>query len=336
MALNYGTNKEEILEKVLAGQGYLVDSPILPKIYDFNLPSKIYQFDLEMAKEILKKAKFVETEEGLRRKIIKKEPAFQFKSDLREGSKGKEVEELQKCLAKDPEVYPEGEVTGYFGKKTKMAVIKFQEKYKKEILEPWGFKEGTGLVAKTTREKLNEICAPPPEEILPLSFSLATVDQPILIEVANLLKNQWRALGAEVEIKTFDISQLEKEIIKPRNYQSLLFGKVLGAIPDPFPFWHSVQKKDPGLNLAIYQNKKADQLLEEARQSLNEKERKEKLEKFQDILIEDAPAVFLYNPDYLYLVSKEIKGINVKIIVDPSKRFSNINEWHIKTKRTWR
>jgi ABC-type transport system substrate-binding protein len=334
-AINYGTNKKEILEKALAGYGKAVDSPILPEIYKFNSPSKIYEFNPEKAKEIFNKAGFVEKEEGKREKIIEKETAFQFKSDLREGSTGKEVEELQKCLAKDPEVYPNGEITGYFGSKTKEAVIKFQEKYKKEILEPQGFEKGTGLVFKTTRQKLNELCAPNLKEILPLKFSLVTVNQTTSLEVANILKNQWKVLGLELEIKALDISQLE-EVIKERNYEGLLFGEVLGIIPDPFPFWHSAQIKDPGLNLAIYQNKIADKLLEEARQTFNENERKEKLENFQDILIEDVPALFLYNPDYLYFVSKEIKGINEKIITDPSKRFSGIENWYIKTKRAWK
>ncbi|MDI6591359.1 MAG: ABC transporter substrate-binding protein [Patescibacteria group bacterium] len=334
-ALNYGTNKKEIVEKVLKGRGQLVQSPILPEIYGFNPPSEIYQFDPEKAKEILEKAGFIENELGLREKIIKKEPAFQFKSDLEFGSQGDKVRELQRCLAKDTEIYPEGEITGFFGEKTKRAVIRFQEKYKKDILDPWGFEKGTGIVRETTRKKLNEICFEPIKEVLPLKFSLVTVDQPILIEVANLLKNQWKTLGAEIEIKTFNISDLEN-IIKKRDYQSLLFGEVLGAIPDPFPFWHSIQKKDPGLNLALYENKKVDSLLKEARETLNEAERKKKLEEFQDILIEDAPCIFLYQPDYLYFVSKEIKGIDIKTVFYPSKRFSEIENWYVKTKRGWK
>lgn len=336
LALNYGTNKEEIVKEVLGGRGKVVNSPILPEIYGFEKPSKIYEFNPEEAKLQLINAGFLETENGKRVKIIEKEPAFQFKSNLKLGSQGTEVKELQKCLAKDPEVYPEGEITGYFGKLTKKAVIRFQEKYKEEILEPAGIEKGTGLVRKTTRAKLNEICFEPPEEIIPLKFSLTTVDQPILIEVASLLQSQWENLGVEIEIETFNISTLEREIIKPRSYEALLFGEVLGAIPDPFPFWSSLQKKDPGLNLAMYENKKCDKLLKEVRQSLDEEVRKEKLEEFQELLIEDTPALFLYNPDYLYLVSKEIKGINVKIITSPSKRFIGIEDWYIKTKRAWR
>ncbi len=335
-ALNYGTNKEKIVKEVLGGRGKVVDSPILPEIYGFEKPSKVYEFNPEQAKEILENAGFIEIENGKRAKIIEKEPAFQFKSNLKLGSQGTEVKELQKCLAKDPEVYPEGEITGYFGQLTKKAVIRFQEKYREEILEPVGIEKGTGLVRKTTRAKLNEICFEPPEETLPLKFSLTTVDQPILIEVASLLQSQWEELGAEVEIETFNVSTLEREIIKPRSYEALLFGEVLGAIPDPFPFWSSLQKRDPGLNLAMYENKKCDKLLEEIRQSLDEEVRKEKLEEFQELLIEDAPALFLYNPDYLYLVSKEIKGIDVKIVTSPSKRFIGIEDWYIKTKRAWR
>lgn len=334
-ALNYGTNKEEIIEKVLGGKGKVAQSPILPEVYGFNLPEKNYQFDLEKAKELLDKAGFVENEEGIREKFVKKEPAFQLKSNLKVGSQGQEIRELQKCLSGDPEIYPEGEITGYFGEKTKTAVIKFQEKYKDEILKPQGLEKGTGEVLKATRNKLNEVCFKPSEETLPLKFSLITVDQPQLMKVAFQLKEQWLKLGVEIEIKTFDVSAIEREIIKPRNYEAILFGEALGAIPDPFPFWHSSQKKDPGLNLASYENKKCDTLLKEARETLNREEREEKLEAFQTLLIDDAPAVFLYNPDYLYLVPKEIKGINAKIIIDPSKRFSDVENWYIETKRVW-
>jgi len=338
IALNFGTNKKEILEKVLENQGEIVDSPILPEIYNFAQPNKVYQFDLAKAEEILDKIGFEENEEGKRIKVIKKELEFQFKSELKLGSRGKEVEELQKCLTKDPEVYPAGEITGFFGNQTKEAVIKFQEKYKKEILEPWGFEKGTGIVSKTTRDKLNEICFEKPVETLPLSFTLVTVDQPFLIEMANLLKEQWQALGAVVDIQTFDLptSELEREIIKPRNYEAILFGQVLGSILDPLPFWHSSQKIDPGLNLALYENKEVDKLLEEGKKTQDFNERKKIYEEFQNLLIEDSPVVFLLNPDYVYFVSPEIKGVKTELIVDPSKRFSGIENWYIKTRRVWR
>jgi len=47
---------------------------------------------------------------------------------LQEGMQGEDVKLLQKMLATDPDIYPEGLVTGYFGPMTKRAVQRFQEK----------------------------------------------------------------------------------------------------------------------------------------------------------------------------------------------------------------
>jgi hypothetical protein len=81
-----------------------------------------------------------------------------FERNLRYGMRGSDVKCLQEVLKiKEPEIYPEGLVTGYFGPLTLRAVIKFQEKYKDEILAPWGLEKGTGFVGKTTRAKLNAI-----------------------------------------------------------------------------------------------------------------------------------------------------------------------------------
>jgi len=332
IALNYATNKREIIERIGAASEQEIvrpiDSPILPEFFGYENPSQIYEFNIDETKELLEKAGFKEKEGGPREKIIERKPAFQFKSTLSLGSKGNEVEELQKCLAKEPEIYPEGEVTGYFGKSTKEAVARFQKKYSLDITN-------FGAVGKTTRQKLNELCTPPAQETLPLQFILTTVEQPQLIEAANILKDQWQKVGVSVEIKALDISGL-KTVIKERSFDALLFGEILGALPDPYSFWHSSQKNDPGLNLSGYENKDVDKLLKEARETLDENQKKEKLEKFQDLLLKDAPCLFLYNPDYLYWLSEKIKGVEIQKIINPANRFSGVETWYVKTKRVWK
>lgn len=333
-ALNFGIDKKQTTEKVLLNRAEIIDSPMLPQIFGFDQPSKIYEFNPVEAERLLKEAGLVKNNSGFWIKTDQGQ-TVEFKTDLKDGNQGNEVSKLQTCLARDKEVYPSGKITGYFGSETKTAVIKFQEKYAKDILEPQGFTEGTGLVSKATRTKLNEVCSIPARETT-LKFSITTVDDPILKKTAENLKEQWKKLGIDIEIQTYPVSQIEKDFIKPRDYEMLLFGEVLELIIDPYPFWHSSQIKDPGLNLAKYENKSADKLLESARTSLNEEERSKKYQEFQDILLADAPALFLYSPEYLYYLPENIKGFDIRVIADPSKRFGNIENWYIKTKRTWK
>ena len=72
-----------------------------------------------------------------------------------------------------------------------------------------------------------------------------------------------------MEIKKVSLSEFQTDVLANRNFELLLFGEALGVIPDPFPFWHSSQKEYPGLNISSYQSKKADEFLEDARQTLD-------------------------------------------------------------------
>jgi len=320
-ALDFAVDKKEILEKVFAGNGKIVSSPLL---------TDQENFDLEKAKEILENLQFKDYDgDGFREKIVKE--SFKFKSDLKIGSKGEEVKKLQECLAKDKEIYPEGEVNGIFDRKTEEAVKRFQEKYKEEVLKPSGLEKGTGTVKGKTREKLNQICFP--EEKILLSFFLVTVDQPKMKEMALLLKENWEKIGAKVEIKTIDLNELERTTIKKRDYDALLFGQILGKTKDLFPYWHSSQKGEMGLNLSNYENKEVDKLLEEEREELNQEKREEKLKKVESLIKDDCPAVFLVSPDYLYFAKEKIKGIETFLLFDPCQKFENVGDWYIKTKR---
>ena len=333
-ALNLAANKSEILEQALNNYGKIADSPILPSFYDFGAPEKKSGFNLEKAKQLLKEAGFIQKNGKFYE--LNQETSFSFKKYLKKESQGAEVRSLQKCLALFPDIYPDSEITGYFGDATEQAVIRFQEKYRQDILDPWEFDEGTGIVAKTTRQKLNEICNQSPEQDAPITFTLITVNQAFLIKTAEILQQQWQKLGLEIKIKAFDFNELSREFIKPRNYEMLLFGEALGIIPDPLAFWHSSRIQDPGLNLAMYESKKADEFLKKARTARDFETFKQNLEGFQNILIEHNPAIFLYSPDFLYYVSKQIKGLEFNIISDPSKRFLDIQSWHIQTKRVWK
>ncbi len=168
-----------------------------------------------------------------------------------------------------------------------------------------------------------------------LEFVLTIVNQPEQMKVAEIIESLWQKIGIKIEKHLMNNQIVEKEVLRPRNYQLLLFGEIVGTDPDPYPFWHSTQVEYPGLNLALFKNKDADKLLEEARKTSNVEERSSKYKEFQNILADEIPAIFLYNPFYTYGVSKKVKGIESIYITIPSDRFVNIQNWYIKTKRDW-
>jgi peptide/nickel transport system substrate-binding protein len=164
-----------------------------------------------------------------------------------------------------------------------------------------------------------------------LTIKLTTVDGPEYSQAARLIANFWRAVNVKTEVDLLPASQVQGDVIRLRNFAALFYGEIIGADPDLFAFWHSSQIGQAGLNIADYSNKEVDKLLEEGRLTSDLKVRQEKYKKFQEILAEDEPAIFLYSPYYTYVQSKNIRGFNIKNIILPSDRFADVEKWYMKT-----
>ncbi|MDD5760495.1 MAG: ABC transporter substrate-binding protein [Candidatus Pacebacteria bacterium] len=168
-----------------------------------------------------------------------------------------------------------------------------------------------------------------------ITFTLSIPDNKELIKVANYIVNCWEKIGVSVELEILPLADLEKTVIQPRSYDALLFGEIIGQNPDLYSFWHSSQITNSGLNLSNYQNQELDKFLETARQTFNEKKRLEDLKNIQEILSQEKPAIFLYNPFYLYLLPQAVKGNNMQYVNFPSEKFADVENWYLYTKRTF-
>lgn len=132
-AIALSTDKQSIINSIADSTKNKiseVSSPILPAFFGFNNPTKVYETNIEEAEKLLDKSGFKKSENGQREKEVKKTPAFQFKSYLSSKSKGTEVTELQKCLAKlgfSDDL--KNETNGTYGEPTENAVTNFQIKY---------------------------------------------------------------------------------------------------------------------------------------------------------------------------------------------------------------
>ena len=169
----------------------------------------------------------------------------------------------------------------------------------------------------------------------PLSFTLATADQIELVATGRALVEAWKMVGIQATLQIYPLSELNSTVIRPRSYDALLFGEVVGPELDLYAFWHSSQRNDPGLNLALYANPATDALLSEARATTDSAKRSELYAKFAALLAKDSPAIFLYAPNFLYVVPRRLEGVALGSLSSPADRFQNVNEWYTSSERIW-
>ena len=199
-----------------------------------------------------------------------------------------------------------------------------------EILVKDGWKVGSsGFLEKSfviNKRKTNKV----------LEFSISTGNTPELVKSAESIQKNLQAVGMKVDVKIFETGNLNQSVIRPRNYDTLLFGQIINNESDLLAFWHSSQRKDPGLNVAMYTNAKVDKILEDAFITINEENRIKKYVQFEDEIRKDMPAVFLYSPSFIYIVSKNLQGLNINSITSPADRFLNIQSWYTQTDNVWK
>lgn len=169
-----------------------------------------------------------------------------------------------------------------------------------------------------------------------LEFDLLTADWPEFAKTADELSRQWKEIGAQVNVKVLGVYDLTQNYIRPREYGALLFAQATNFNPDIYAYWHSSQKRDPGFNLSLLNDKDADKLLEESRTQMDTGARAELFRKVQEIINKRNPAIYLFSPLYLYPVETRVRGMIVENMATPSGRFTHVRDWYIKTKRVFK
>lgn len=170
---------------------------------------------------------------------------------------------------------------------------------------------------------------------LELMMTLKTSNVPELKAVAQGAKEQWEAFGVPVSLEFYEPGDLTSSVIRPRRYEALLFGMVVGKDHDLFAFWESSQRNDPGLNVSMYANRTVDDLLESIREEEDPAKALEDLAKVNRTIAADYPAVFVYAPDFLYALPHDVRGVNIFQIGSPSDRFANVATWYRESERVW-
>jgi peptide/nickel transport system substrate-binding protein len=168
---------------------------------------------------------------------------------------------------------------------------------------------------------------------IPLTINLTVPQIDFLSTTAKYLQAAWQAIGVKVNIIPDSSNDIVNSLIPNRNYESLLFGNVLGKSSDLYSFWDSSQDFSPGLDLSLYKNPAVDTLIEHARQNPVGTSTAQAFATAQTDIANGYPAIFLYSPDYVYVTNKNVQGVSTDLLTDPSDRFREIESWYLNTAR---
>jgi peptide/nickel transport system substrate-binding protein len=141
-----------------------------------------------------------------------------------------------------------------------------------------------------------------------LAFSLRhdQADQTVK-DTTIIIQEFLKKVGVEATVEPLDWPTFVKKLFAS-EFEGIVVGWTNFHDPDPFAWsiWHSSQWK--ARNFAHYKSARADAALESARQARDQGERKKHYAEFSKILMEDAPYVFLYFPQQVYVTRQSYDG----------------------------
>lgn len=160
-----------------------------------------------------------------------------------------------------------------------------------------------------------------------LSFTLSYYKNDFNDRLANTLKEGLKSEGVVLDLEPLTYQQITQEIVATRDFELLMFEIETTVDPDQYNLWHSLKSSYPDLNLSGYSYERVDILLEDARRTNKIEDRKDKYSLFQKYLTQDAPAIFLYHPNYTYIVKDSVNISDISNIFYPYQRFEDVEYW---------
>ena len=166
-------------------------------------------------------------------------------------------------------------------------------------------------------------------------ITLATANTDEMKKVAEIIKNDWAKIGVTVTIAIYDVSDLNQNIIKDREFQALLFGAITETPSDLYAFWHSSQRIYPGLNISNYVSKALDENLETLRSESDEALRADAYEAVRKEFVDEIPGIFLFSPSLIYITNDKTLTQLPRYSFDNASRFMLVETWYRYTDSVW-
>lgn len=169
----------------------------------------------------------------------------------------------------------------------------------------------------------------------PLTFQLSAQSISEYAAITGELQKAWRAVGVDAQVILQSDSDLQG-VVSRHDYQAVLYGISLGTDPDVFAYWHSSQANPRAatrLNLSEYNSTQADRALEAGRTRSDASVRAVKYRPFLEAWRGDAPALALYQPQFLYVTRGQVHNFAPRVLASGTDRFANVENWMIRQEK---
>ncbi|MFH1061433.1 MAG: peptide-binding protein [Candidatus Omnitrophota bacterium] len=146
---------------------------------------------------------------------------------------------------------------------------------------------------------------------------------------AEIIQKRLSKIGMRVKIKIVEWSAFINEFVNQRKFETLLLGWSMSLDPDIYDIWHSSKTKPGEFNFISYKNEEVDTLLEQGRREFDQEKRRQIYNRVHEIIYNEQPYLFLYNPDTLPIINSRFQGIKIA----PAGISYNSIKWYVPKSR---
>ena len=127
-------------------------------------------------------------------------------------------------------------------------------------------------------------------------------------DIGQVFKDEAIRAGIEIKLIAKEGATL-LDALKKREFDLNCLGWSQSPLPDDFKqIWHTSANTYEGNNLVGFGNKESDELIEEIRVTMDEDKRHKMYIRFQEIIADQQPYVFLFSPKSCIAISKRFKN----------------------------
>jgi len=161
----------------------------------------------------------------------------------------------------------------------------------------------------------------------PLAFALMVPTSSALrMRIAVLLQEQWRRIGAKVRIDAIELNAFGSRM-EDRKFDALLNAWHIEPTPSSVrEEWASSEVKKGGYNETSYQSPAFDATIDSAVTEMNSSRSVALYRRAYRILIDDAPAMWLYEPRNVQGASKRIDPVGIR----PDAWWADLADWTVR------